>query len=84
MPPFEWEPGHVEGFGFLEIKFEWPLDTQPFQAWLYLPHDSPHRYNMLRAEVITKEITTLKAITEMNEENARCRLHLSSFTGFIV
>src|SRR5271169_5985812 len=77
VPPFEWEPGHVEGFGFLEIKFEWPLDTQPVQAWLYLPQHSAHRYNMLSVEVITKEIRALREITNMTEENVHCRLHLS-------
>jgi hypothetical protein len=92
VPAFEWEPGHVEGFGLLEIKFEWPLGAPPAQAWLYLPHHSFHRYNMLRAEIITKEIEALKELTAraltdgtaMTQENSRCLLHVSSISGFIV
>ncbi len=29
VAPFEWEPGHIEGFSFIGIEFEWPLDTPP-------------------------------------------------------
>ena len=84
VPPFEWQPGQVEGFGILEIKFEWPFDTEPFQAWVYLAHQSHHRYNLLRAEVITKEIPSLRGKTQFTSEERRCRLHYPDFCGGIV
>ncbi len=88
VPPFEWEPGHIEGFGVLEIKFEWPIDTEPVRAWVYLPHHSPHRYNMLRAEVITKEIPLLRSKMRgegtFTEKDRQCLLHFSSISGFII
>ena len=84
VPPFEWEPGHTDGFGFHEIKFEWPLDTNPIQAWVYLAQHSPHRYNMMRAEVITREISRLRDNTDLIADELRCRLHYSSISGFIV
>jgi hypothetical protein len=81
---FDWEPGHTDGFGFHEIKFEWPLDTNPIQAWVYLAQHSPHRYNMMRAEVITREISRLRDNTNLTADELRCRLHYSSISGFIV
>jgi hypothetical protein len=84
VPPFEWEPGHIEGLGILEIRFEWPVDTEPFQAWVYLPRHSFHRYSMVRAEVITKEIPRLREKANLSDEEMRCRLHYLSISGFII
>jgi hypothetical protein len=84
VPPFEWEPGQIEGFGILEILFEWPLDTKPFQAWVYLAQHSFHRYNMARAEVITREIIRLRDKTDLTDDELRCRLHYLSVSGFII
>jgi hypothetical protein len=84
IPPFEWKPGHIEGFGMLEIKFEWPIETEPFQAWVYLAQRSFHRYNAMRAELITKHISLLPARQHFTEENRRCRLHYSFATGYLV
>ena len=66
------------------IKFEWPMETEPFQAWVYLAQRAFHRYNMMRAEVITKHIGLLPARQQFTEENRRCRLHYSSATGYLV
>jgi hypothetical protein len=84
VPPFEWEPGHVEGFGMLDIQFEWPVGTTPLQAWVYLAHHSPHRYNMLRAEVITKEVPGLRGKTQFAPNERICCLHYPDFTGVII
>jgi hypothetical protein len=84
VPPFEWKPGHIEGFGMLEIKFEWPIETEPVQAWVYLAQRAFHRYNMMRAEVITKHIGLLPPKQQFTEENRRCRLHYSSATGYVI
>jgi hypothetical protein len=43
IPPFEWRAGQVEEFGMLEIRLEWPIETEPFQAFVYIAQHSRHR-----------------------------------------
>jgi hypothetical protein len=84
IPPFEWRPGQVEGFGMLEIRLEWPIETEPFQAFVYIAQHSRHRYNMMRADVITKHIPDLPIRKDYTDQNRRCRLHFSTVTGFLI
>ena len=61
--------GPGEMFGFLEITIEFPIRSEPRQAWIYIPHDSPHRNNRFHVEVLSVEI---KGIAY----GSRCRINL--------
>ena len=37
VPPFEWEPNHTEGFGFVRIRFECPINAEPVPGWVNQP-----------------------------------------------
>jgi hypothetical protein len=79
-PPTAWHPevpNLTEGFSFRRIGFEFPIDTPPTEAWIYIPQLSSNRYNLLYAEILTKKIEGIR-------RGLRCRLHLASIAGFIV
>jgi hypothetical protein len=62
--------GYVrEVFGFLEITIEFPIGGEPRQAWIYIPHDSPHRGNRFQVEILSKKIEGLTY-------DLRCRIYL--------
>ena len=70
-PPIKWRPEAApEKFGILEIKFECPLGSEPRQAWIYLPQNSPHRHNLFGIEIIAED---LKGSAP---EGAHCRIHI--------
>jgi len=45
-----------EIFDLLRIQFEAPPDVAPVTAWLYIPHESPHRRTPYIHEVIGPEL----------------------------
>jgi hypothetical protein len=77
VPPFEWRPGLWEGFCFLRATFEFPLGGEQHRAWLFLPHRSFNRFNLHRAEVITKYLPGVA-------RDAPCRIHFPRATGYVV
>ena len=60
-------PGEM--FGFLEIAIEFPIESEPRQAWIYIPYGSPHRGNRFQVEIISREINGLGY-------GSRCRINL--------
>jgi hypothetical protein len=66
----EWNEPPGEKFGFLRIGFEFPLETEPRKAWIYIPHDSPHFANRSQVEVITT------AKLDGLGYGSLCRIHL--------
>jgi CTP-dependent riboflavin kinase len=54
-----WAGPPGEMFGFLEIGIEFPINTEPHQAWIYIPHDSPHHGNRFQVEIISEKIEGL-------------------------
>jgi hypothetical protein len=79
-PPIAWvetRPDFIEGFSFLRIDLQCPLDAERVNAWIYIPHRSPHRFNLNTVEIITRELTG----TLVGEP---CRVHLLRATGYIV
>ena len=67
--PIPWAGPPGEIFSFLRILFECPFgaDTQP--AWIYIPHDSPHRNNRCQVEIIASPIQHLSY-------GSQCRIHI--------
>jgi len=59
----------LERFGFMEITIKFPIGTEPRQAWIYIPHDSPHRSNRFQVEIISRDIIGI-------EYGSRCRINL--------
>ena len=57
--PIQWESKGSEVFSFLRIRFECPLGTEPRRAWIYIPHNSPHRHKVFQVEVLTEKIDGL-------------------------
>ncbi len=55
-PRIPWGGLPGERFSFLKIALEGPLGGSRHPAWIYIPHDSPHFYNLFQIEVITKPI----------------------------
>lgn len=58
-----------EVFGFLEITIEFPIGGEPRRAWIYIPHDSPHRSNHFQVEIISRQIEGIGY-------DSRCRINL--------
>jgi hypothetical protein len=54
--PIRWHPHALERFSFLEIEFECPSGAPRREAWIYIPHNSPHRPNLFIAEVLAEKI----------------------------
>jgi hypothetical protein len=77
--PIEWEPGHRERFSLTRIGFECPIGGWRYPAWIYDPHDSPHRFNDYLVEVIARTIPGV-------DYGAYCRLHLtrSKLYGLVI
>ena len=75
----EWEPGHHEKFSLTRIGFECPTGGWRYPAWIYDPHDSPHRFNDYLIEVIARMIPGVGYGTQ-------CRLHLprSKLYGVVI
>jgi hypothetical protein len=48
-------PGQSEKFNLTKINFECPIGMN-YPAWIYDPHDSPHRFNDYLVEVISQKI----------------------------
>ena len=67
---FDWGAGRPETFSFVEIQLEFPIGGARHNAWIYIPHDSPHFSDSSLAEVITKKIEGLTYGSE-------CRIHLA-------
>jgi hypothetical protein len=59
----------AETISFVEIEFEYPVSGAVRQAWIYVPHNSPHRQNLFFAEIITVKIANLAPLAD-------CRLCL--------
>lgn len=66
-----------DSFGFVRIRFEFPLGTEPVSAWLCLPHTSYGRLNMCHAEVVTKKINGI-------DLKLPCKIYYPRFTGIII
>jgi hypothetical protein len=67
--PIPWRdnPQETGVFDFLRIKIEAPIDSAPEPAWLYIPHDSPHRRTPCLHEVIANCRLPI-------DEGTRCRI----------
>ena len=63
-------------FSFLGIKFECPLGEPNRDAWIYIPHDSPHRLNLFLAEIMT-----LPMDQTYLTPGTRCRIHVDKSTS---
>lgn len=48
-----------EKFGFLEIKFEYPVGGTPHRAWLFDCHNSTYHDDPIRFEIISEKIDNL-------------------------
>lgn len=70
-PPMQWAPPPrpQEKFGIEEITFEFPKGGQMYQAWLYIPHLSPHFLILDHVEIIAARISNLKM-------GMPCRVHI--------
>jgi CTP-dependent riboflavin kinase len=73
-PPIKWNTYYsnapAEIFSFLRFKFECPLGAAIHEAWIYIPHSSPHRSDLFQVEVIAKFIP-------MAKQGERCCLRIS-------
>jgi hypothetical protein len=56
--------GGPETISFVEIDFEYPVGAATRQAWIYFPHNSPHRQNLFFAEIITANVPNLTPFTD--------------------
>lgn len=56
--PIAWWPGRskTEVFDFVRIELEVPTYASAVPAWLYIPHDSPHRKTIHIQEAITTQL----------------------------
>jgi hypothetical protein len=55
--PIEWTPGQKEQFSLTKIGLQLvPQTQQPVDAWIYVPHGSPHRGNALHVEILTRTL----------------------------
>jgi hypothetical protein len=70
--PIPWAGGSGEVFSFLRIGLEIPIGSEPRQAWIYIPHGSPHYYNPFTAEVIAPWI---EGVTN----DMACQIHIPRF-----
>jgi hypothetical protein len=72
-----WDNGRggwvAEVFSFLRIGFEYPLNSEPHNAWFYISHGSAHRLNPFVFRVITEHISSIAY-------QARCRVHVNKAT----
>jgi hypothetical protein len=65
--PNRWQ---TEIFGFLEIKFEYPIDNNTlYRAWLFDCHNSTYHNDPFHHEIISEKI-------EGVAYDKRCRVHL--------
>jgi hypothetical protein len=58
-----------ENISIIEIELEYPVSGPTQQAWIYYPHNSPHRRNPFIQEIVTSKIANLQPLVD-------CRLHL--------
>jgi len=67
--PIPWAGPPGEIFSFLRILLECPVGSDPQPAWIYVPHDSPHRDNRCQVEVIAPPIQHISY-------GSQCIIHL--------
>jgi hypothetical protein len=58
-----------ENVSIIEIEFEYPVSGPTQKAWIYYPHNSPHRRNPFIQEIVTSKIASLQPLVD-------CRLHI--------
>ena len=58
-----------ENVSIIEIEFEYPVNGPTQKAWIYYPHNSPHRRNPFIQEIVTSKIANLQPLVD-------CRLHI--------
>jgi hypothetical protein len=58
-----------ENVSIIEIEFEYPVNGPTQKAWIYYPHNSPHRRNPFIQEIVTSKIVNLQPLVD-------CRLHI--------
>ncbi len=68
--PLQWHPefGSGEVFDFLRITLEAPTGAAAVPAWLYIPHESPHRGDLRIYEVLAPELDI--------SDGERCLVHV--------
>jgi hypothetical protein len=72
--PIAWfpsQPEHFEKFSFLRIGFECPLGEPTRDAWIYIPHNSPHYADLFTVEIITARMDAAHV-----KAGTRCRVHI--------
>jgi hypothetical protein len=76
MCPIPWHPDVPAGkvFDLLRIELEAPAGAEAVQAWLYIPHGSPHRRDLRLHEVPP-------AFSRSCSSSRRCASRSSSGTG---
>jgi hypothetical protein len=67
-PPLEWKQGQPERFALTKIRFEFPRDSSPLEAWILTPDRSPHRFNASTVEILTTKLLGV-------EPGEKCRVH---------
>jgi hypothetical protein len=58
-----------ERFGFLEIKFEYPVGGPPHRAWFFDCHKSKYHNDPIRFEIISEKIDNLS-------NGQRCKIYI--------
>jgi hypothetical protein len=56
--PIRWHKNLSERFDLVRVSVEAAPDHPPAPAWIYVPHGSPHRSNLLTHELIAKTLPT--------------------------
>ena len=53
-----------ENVSIIEIEFEYPVNGPTQKAWIYYPHNSPHRRNPFIQEIVTSKIVNLQPLVD--------------------
>ena len=53
-----------ENVSIIEIEFEYPVNGPTQKAWIYYPHNSPHRRNPFIQEIVTSNIVNLQPLVD--------------------
>jgi hypothetical protein len=64
-----WSGPKPERFSFLRIGLEFPIGNTALDAWIYVPHDSPHFGKRCQVEIIAPKISGLSY-------GSRCRVQI--------
>jgi hypothetical protein len=66
---FAWSGPQAEKFSFLRVGLEFPIGNAAVDAWIYIPHDSPHFDKRCQVEIIAPKMSGLRY-------GSSCRIHI--------